>query len=125
MALLGQYPPHNPQFTDENDHNPLVVAKCPVCFGTGSHCEHREESGQRVHMLTVCSSCNGEQYIPEVKQMFDNNSKSMPVRSYSDGWVKCPNCGRHFALKDPNAWTGRRCRGCGQKLHVIGHELPG
>ncbi|CAG0986109.1 hypothetical protein PLCT2_02198 [Planctomycetaceae bacterium] len=122
QKLLRLYPPGEHKFTHENDHNPVVLVPCARCHGRGTICEGLVQGGKQAQAIRECPDCGGDQYMAETRRMFANDSESMPVQSYADGWVRCPACRIRFALKDPNAWTGKRHIGCGQKLHVTGHD---
>ena len=50
---------------------------------------------------------------------FDNGNPEMEVSTYSNGWVRCPNCGWRFATYDPRAFREGRCMECRQRLRVM------
>ncbi len=50
---------------------------------------------------------------------FDNGQPELEVTTYSNGWIKCPNCGWRYATYDPSAFREGRCMQCRQKLRVI------
>ena len=110
-------------FNDENDHNPWVFTECDVCKGRG-HYSRYPEAG--THQLVQCGKCEGTRIDLSVERYFQNDDPEQEVHEYAPGWVRCPTCGSTFALRDPQAWTGRRhkARGgfrgeCGQKLRIM------
>jgi hypothetical protein len=54
-----------------------------------------------------------------VIRTFDNGNPEREVRTYSNGWVRCPNCGWRFATYHPRAFREGRCMECRQRLRVI------
>lgn len=38
----------------------------------------------------------------------------------ASGWVTCPGCQARFRPSDPDKWTGRRHRPCGQRIALAG-----
>ncbi len=54
-----------------------------------------------------------------VIRAFDNGNREREVRTYSNGWIRCPNCGWRFATYDPRAFREGRCMECRQRLRVI------
>ena len=52
---------------------------------------------------------------------FDNGKPAQEVKTYSDGWVKCPRCNLRFSTRDPHAFREGRCLRCRQKLRIVGH----
>jgi hypothetical protein len=50
---------------------------------------------------------------------FDNCAPEREFRTYSNGWIRCPNCGWRFATYDPRAFREGRCMECRQRLRVI------
>ena len=105
-------------FTDENDHNPLVLDECPKCHGTGRASEY----GPNVHHLVECEVCSGTGTTGQRVPYFDNHAPLTDVRVGPDGWITCPCCGWRFALKDRNVWSGLRHVRCGQRIRPI--EAP-
>ena len=97
----------------------MVLQDCPKCHGSGTFCQEvRQEDGD-VAVLESCPQCNGEGATGHIEPYFKNNSPEMSVVPYIEGWIRCPNCSRKFALKDKNAWTGQRHIRCGQKITVV------
>jgi len=43
---------------------------------------------------------------------FDKGNAEREVRTYSNGWVRWPNCGWRFATYDPRALREGRCMEC-------------
>ena len=54
-----------------------------------------------------------------VISVFDNGKPELEVTTYSNGWIRCPNCGWRCAMYDPGAFREGRCMGCRQRLRVI------
>jgi hypothetical protein len=50
---------------------------------------------------------------------FDNGKPELDVTTYSNGWIRCPNCGWRYATYDPRAFREGRCMECRQELRVI------
>ncbi|RYG73932.1 hypothetical protein EON80_02905 [bacterium] len=50
--------------------------------------------------------------------LFPTDADPMAAKANWEGWVKCPNCGRLFALNNPSSWTGIRHRNCGHRLRI-------
>ena len=103
----------NAQFTDENDHNPIVLQDCPACHGSGKTCEHH---GPDVIARIECPTCNGNGITGETESYFTNDAPAMDATPNAHGWIKCPNCGTSFMNTDCHAWTGLRHKKCGQKI---------
>ena len=112
--------PPGVEFTDANDHNPLVTEECPKCLGMG-------EDEQLVTVDTpygpresiewvTCSMCDGSGRGEHLVRLFDNDSPVVAVALGRDGWLTCPGCNWRFTIRDPNAWTGRRNKRCGQRI---------
>ena len=38
---------------------------------------------------------------------------------YQSDWVKCPQCGWRFCLRNTVSWSGERHRKCGQRIKLI------
>ncbi len=106
-------------FTDQNDHNPLVLAECPKCHGLGSWCEECEIEGRRVLALVGCGVCNGSFTSGEVVRMWPDDREPMSATVQPNGWLRCPHCGKLFSTGSPASWTGRRHRTCGQKIVLV------
>jgi hypothetical protein len=60
-----------------------------------------------------------ERRLRWVIRAFDNGNPEREVRTYSNGWIRCPNCGWRFATYDPWAFREGRCMECRQRLRVI------
>ena len=106
-------------FTDENDHNPLVLQDCPTCDGSGKASEYWSEGEISVHSRIICPTCHGTGITGEIEPFFAIDTPEASVATGVDGWITCPNCRWRFTTVDPNAWTGRRHMRCGQKIKVI------
>jgi hypothetical protein len=102
-------------FTEENDHNPLVAAKCPECRGRGTWAEPNPEAGD--HFNCGCQTCNLSGVIDEPARLFDNDNPPLTITADPEGRAKCPHCGWRFRITDKAVWTGWRHR-CGQRLRV-------
>ena len=114
--LLRDHPRRSgAQFTDANDHNPLVLEDCPQCRGTGKH-GRSTPSGAEV--LEACGACHASGITGDVTPFFDNPSSVVEVPCNDQGWVTCPRDQWRFTLNDPGAWTGLRHKRCGQKLII-------
>jgi hypothetical protein len=110
--------PENIVYTDENDHNPLVLEKCPDCRGTGKNCYFVET--EMTYYTDVCSTCDGDCYTGELVRQFDNDAKPLEASLNSHGWVTCPGCGTRFTVTNKRSWSGRRHLKCGQKIILCG-----
>lgn len=53
-----------------------------------------------------------------VIRAFDNGNPEIEVSTYSNGWIRCPNCGWRFATYSARAFREGRCMGCRQRLRV-------
>lgn len=112
---LSKYPRRaNAVFTDENDHNPLILEECPRCHGTGQVDIYDENTS--IYALEVCPDCLETGITGEVVPYFENLSPAMEATKRDDGWTKCPRCGWRFSARDSAVWTGLRHKRCGQKL---------
>ncbi len=107
------------EFTEENDHNPKVYELCPRCGGKGETLYSEELDGVITCGQAVCPQCSGVRTTGRRVPYFDNNTAAQEAQLHPDGWVKCPNCRWRFSTHDPNRWTGRRHRSCGQKITLI------
>ena len=117
---LTNYPRRaNASFTDENDHNPLILADCPRCSGRGKVCTEEWQGNVQTVSLDECPICSGSETTEEIIRYFENDTPAIDVKADEDGWVKCPCCRWKFTIRDLNVWTGRRHKRCGQKLNVI------
>jgi hypothetical protein len=118
---LMRYPRRSKaRFTDENDHNPLVLQDCPACDGWGAVSEYRTEGDAAVHTRVVCRACGGTGVTGQVEPYFAEDAAEAVARADADGWLTCPGCRWRFTVRDRNAWTGRRHLRCGQKIRVEG-----
>lgn len=106
-------------FTDENDHNPLVLARCPKC---GGHTTIGIAGPPGIESDVTCPACGGagtnfevEPYYPEAV----SKSELIDVAPNAHGWLECPRCNRRFLPTDGNVWTGLRHRPCGQKIRIV------
>lgn len=118
--ILSQYPRRDDaEFTDANDHNPLVLVNCAKCGGYGK-CDtyFADAEGNSVQSVDYCEMCGGGGVLAEVELYYPTDNAAMKIDPTADGWIRCPCCGWRFSIKDKNAWTGRRHRRCGQKLHI-------
>jgi hypothetical protein len=118
--LRARYPQRsNAEFTDENDHNPLVLRDCPACRGYGAmgECGVTDE-GAHYHARFACPACGGSGVVAEVEPFFPDDHAEAEVRLDRGGWATCPRCGWRFTPRDRNAWTGRRHVRCGQKIKL-------
>jgi uncharacterized Zn-finger protein len=112
--------PPGVEFTDANDHNPLVTEECPNCLGMGEgeqlvSIDTPNGPRQSIEWVT-CSTCNGSGRGPRLVRFFDNDSPAIAIDVGPDGWLTCPGCDWRFTIRDPHAWTGRRHRRCGQRI---------
>lgn len=111
---LAKYPRRaDARPSDAEDHNPLVLEACPECHGEGTQCIETAGGAS----MDTCPACEGVGVTGNVVRMFPNDSPALSAEA-RDGWVRCPNCQRRFALKDPHRWTGLRHVGCGQRIVV-------
>lgn len=107
------------RFTDEEDHNPMVLQDCAVCRGTGRVDRNGPSSeGGAVYAMEECPACGGKGITGEIERFFPADEPEFPAGVDSKGWVSCPKCGVRFSLRDPHRWTGRRHLSCGQKIKV-------
>jgi hypothetical protein len=117
---LARYPRRSKAiFTDENDHNPLVLQDCAQCYGTGHVGESWAEHGMRVEADVLCTVCNGSGVTGEAEPYFAVEWPAVEACADVEGWVTCPNCGWRFTIGDRRAWSGRRHLRCGQKIVVV------
>ncbi len=121
--LLRTYPRRDlAQFTDENDHNPLVLGDCRRCLGSGTRCFHYPDGS---HAHDTCDVCNGSGTSFDVESYFPArvaNLDPIDVTPNDFGWLKCPRCGVRFLPTDLRVWTGLRHRPCGQKIRVVSDQ---
>jgi hypothetical protein len=113
---LRKYPRRSEaQFSDENDHNPLVLEDCPKCGGVGRFCVERPGEAA----LGACEECGGLGTTGKVVPYYRDEEPVAEAEVDSLGWVTCPTCGWRFAVKDSAVWTGRRHKRCGQKIMMV------
>lgn len=107
------------QFTDENDHNPLIKRDCPSCHGNGLMCRGTSSEGNHVAMTLPCTACGGKGASRRVVWYFEHDS-GVTISAQVDihGWVTCPGCGIRFKTTDKHRWTGRRHVTCGQLVDL-------
>jgi hypothetical protein len=96
------------KFSDNNDHNPLVLEDCRACSGSGATSEK------------VCPECNGSGLTGHVIRYFENDNPIASVRVNKHGWVQCPCCGLRFLTSEADAFSARRCGRCGQRIRITG-----
>ena len=111
--------PHNIIYSDQNDHNPLVLESCPSCAGRGKNCSENE----RKYSLTICTACDGTGKTGQVVRRYQADSTPIEVLVNECGWAKCPGCGVSFKPTSSGSWTGRRHKTCGQKILLRTEEL--
>lgn len=108
------------EFTEENDHNPLIRKICPECKGYRKRDIKREfPDGALSWTLTSCTACDGKGWVDGSQNYFDNDSDVVPAEVSAKGYVECPCCGWKFSIHDKHRWTGRRHMRCGQKITLI------
>jgi DnaJ-class molecular chaperone len=112
-------------FSDDNDHNPLVLQDCPACSGSGKACHHSIDRSGETYALEVCSSCGGAGVTGDVEPYFRDDRPELPACADDTGWITCPGCDGRFALRDRRAWTGRRHLQCGQRIVNAAPMRPG
>lgn len=123
---LMRYPRRSAaKFTDENDHNPLVLQDCPQCYGTGHVGESWVEDGSPVEANVLCTSCGGSGVTGQAEPYFPHDVPEKTTHADAEGWLTCPNCNWRFTTRDPRAWTGRRHLRCGQRINVVGERRRG
>lgn len=112
---MRQYPRRSQAvFTDENDHNPIVLQDCPHC--------HRGKKCRRIkngYALERCKACKGLGLSGEIEPYYPEDTELVEATPSENGWVRCPGCSRRFLLTDGYAWTGLRHRRCGQKIRIV------
>lgn len=119
IALL-RYPRRSAAtFTNENDHNPRVLQDCEQCHGSGNHCREHIVDGSHECALEICRDCHGTGVTGKVEPYFLEDRPEVSACADAKGWMTCPSCDWRFALKDKNAWTGRRHMQCGQKIRIV------
>ena len=119
-TALRRYPRRSAAtFSDDNDHNPVVLQDCPACSGSGKSCRHIVDGSGETYALEVCSACSGTGVTGDVEPYFPDVRPEVTARADDTGWITCPSCDWRFALRDRRAWTGRRHVQCGQKIRIV------
>jgi DnaJ-class molecular chaperone len=115
---LAKYPRRGQaKFTDENDHNPLVLQDCPTCHGSGAVCEY----GSDYHARVVCEMCGGSGVSGEVEPYFaaaEAGTQEFSATADAQGWLTCPSCRWRFTTRDKNAWTADDTSGAGRRSRL-------
>ena len=111
--------PENIVFSDENDHNPLVLEKCPVCKGTGKNCKRIKTTNEMVIVTDSCEACGGLRVTGNLVRQYSEDSSIEEARVNRDGWLKCPGCGTRFTTNSAASWSGWRHKTCGQKIRLV------
>ena len=109
--------PNKAVFTDENDHNPQVLEFCQKCGGRQQICKHFVDSSGEGYVLEPCDACE-DGFTGNVVPYFKNVAPAMAATPNDKGWINCPGCNWRFTLSDKGAFTGARCRRCGQKIRL-------
>lgn len=108
------------EFTEENDHNPLIRKVSPECKGYGKRDIKGElPDGTRTWTLKLCGSCRGNGWVEGSQKFFDNDAEPVAATVSATGYAQCPCCGWKFSVKDRDRWTGRRHIRCGQKINLV------
>ena len=108
------------EFTEENDHNPLIRKICGECKGSGKRdIKGQHPDGSRTWILKLCSACGGNGWVDGSQKYFDNDSETIVVKVSPKGYIECPCCGWRFSINDKDRWTGRRHMRCGQKITLV------
>jgi hypothetical protein len=104
-------------FTEENDHNPLVIPNCPHCIMGRKAGPSKGVNESQDHV--ICEHCSGSGNLtpPIAAPLFKNNSESIKVSCNAVGFLRCPCCNNGFKYYDKRVWSGRR-HSCGQKLII-------
>ena len=104
-------------FTEENEHNPMVIPNCPKCIMGKTAGMSNTSNKSQGHIL--CESCGGSGILtpPVAKLMFENNKPPLKVSCKVSGFLHCPKCGTGFKYYDKRVWSGKR-HACGQKLEI-------
>lgn len=114
----------NEFFTEENDHNPLVVNSCPKCINGRTAGEYQGPNKSCGHGR--CEECDdtGVSTPPAIELMFTNNNEPISMSCNTYGFLRCPNCNQGFKYYDKRVWSGVR-HSCGQKLiiNTAAHEM--
>lgn len=113
-------------FTDANDHNPVIPEDCPRCGGSGRmHVSgYEERDGLAIHCdgRKTCDVCGGTGTTGRVIRYFDNDAPVIEVIPSADGWLTCPCCAWRFTVRDRRVWSGLRHVRCGQRIRLARHE---
>lgn len=84
---LAKYPRRSrAKFTDDNDHNPMVLQDCPQCRGWGRVCRPVEQ----VQSLKTCPQCDGEGVTGEVEAYFTNDNPAVDAPVQAEGPLARP-----------------------------------
>ena len=110
-------------FTDDNDHNPIILQDCPECHGRRKFCEWGTPEDRFIHQQVVCLTCCGLGSTGTEGSYFANDTPAIDARLMGISRILCPHCGETFRIHDSSAWTGRRHRTCGQKI-TARYDLP-
>jgi len=104
-------------FTEENDHNPMVIPNCSHCIMGRTAGTYGGPNRSNGHGLCVQCHGTGVAIPPIAKPMFENNSPAIPVSCNAHGFLRCPSCGFGFKYYDDRIWSGKR-HSCGQRLII-------
>lgn len=63
-----------------------------------------------------------DNYLSTANQLLPTDNEPIEAAVYQLNWVKCPQCGWRFCLKNTSSWSGERHRRCGQRLRLIDNE---
>jgi hypothetical protein len=107
--------PENITFTDENDHNPLVLETCKICFGSKYICLE----DNLVAVKDLCDACDGLGVTGNLVRRYSEDYPAMSAIISETGWIKCPNCKVNFSTDSSQFWSGRRHITCGQKIDIV------
>lgn len=114
---LSRYPRRSAAvFTDENDHNPLILEDCPKCGGRGQLCTFHPPDA---YVLDDCPACGGLGTTTEVVPYFTDTGPEVEALVDEQGWLTCPRCERRFSTRYHSTWTGRRHLTCGQLIRPV------
>src|SRR5215467_7470901 len=102
-------------YSDENDHNPVVLEDCPECHGTGKRCVWVGDPGS-YHCGQTCPVCGGAKTTGNLVLKYQNDSPAVVAAVNEFGWTKCPGCGVNFKTTSSTSWSGLRHKTCGQKI---------
>ena len=103
-------------YSDENDHNPVVLEDCPECSGSGKKCRPEAREGGLAYYLEACPVCRGAKTTGNLVHKYQNDSPAMEAAVNEFGWTKCPGCGVNFKTTSSTRWSGLRHKTCGQKI---------